>query len=141
MAAAREAGILVIDCRGGEETGFVGLSYCMNGPSGDPAKYKPGTPRNTAPNDESLLFAPSSFRTTAQEYYEGQYLYTHWGEGGLSWSVPYVAGVLALGWQVNPDLDAQTMKDLLFESAWVNGRGCHMIDPPAFIELVRAAAN
>ena len=55
--------------------------------------------------------------------------------------MPYVAGVLALGWQVNPDLDAQTMKDLLLASAWVNGQGCHMIDPPAFIELVRASVG
>ena len=140
VAAAQEAGILVIDCRIGKETGFVGRSYCFNGPSDDSNQYRPGSPRNAAP-DREVIFAPSSFRTTAQEYIEGEYIYTHWGEGGLSWAVPYVAGVLALGWQVNPDLDAQTMKDLLFESAWVNGDGCHMIDPPAFIEMVRTTVN
>ena len=59
----------------------------------------------------------------------------------MSWSVPYVAGVLALGWQINPELDAEAMKELLLQSAWVDGRGCHMIDPPAFIELVQATVE
>lgn len=141
VAAAEAEGMLVIDCRLEEKTGFVRRSYCMKGPSDDPNQYRPGTPRNAAPKEKNTIFAPASFRTTAQEYTEGEYIYTHWGEGGLSWSVPYAAGVLALGWQVNPDLDARVMKDLLLASAWVNEDGCRMIDPPAFIELVRATVE
>ena len=60
----------------------------------------------------------------------------YWGEGSQSWAVPYVAGVLASGWQVNPALDGETMRELLFQSARVNASGDHMIDPPAFIALV-----
>lgn len=140
VAAAEEAGILVIDVRNAK-TGFVGLSYCMGGPSDNVQKYRPGTPLSTVPNREDMVFAPACFRTTAQEYTKGNYIYTYWGEGGVSWSVPYVAGVLALGWQINPELDAEAMKELLLQSAWVDGRGCHMIDPPAFIELVQATVE
>ena len=146
VAAAEKVGILVMDCRESEETSFVFSSYCADGPSDDARQYIPGYPTwDLDPaSDEwdgkwaKYIFAPTSFRTTAQEYRKGHYIYTHWGEGGMSWSLPYAAGVLALGWQINPDLDAQTMKDLLFASSWVNEDGCHMIDPPAFIELVRA---
>lgn len=144
VAAAQEAGIMVIDCRNNtdDETGFVFSAYYDREFPEDVQKCQPGYPDT---NDIDLLdgsfdntiFAPSSFRTTAQEYVEGSYIYTYWGIGGQSWAVPYVAGVLALGWQVNPDLDGQTMKDLLFQSAYVNENGSHMIDPPAFIELVR----
>lgn len=147
VAAAEKAGILVMDCREPEETSFVFPSYCADGPSDDARQYIPGYPTwDLDPASDKwgskwakYIFAPASFRTTAQEYREGNYIYTHWGVGGVSWSVPYAAGVLALGWQVNPDLDAQVMKDLLFESAWVNEDGCYMIDPPAFIELVKAS--
>lgn len=138
VAAAEEAGILVMDARETEETCFVSRSYCSTGPCDDVEQYD----IYFAPdNVQEVIFAPASFRTTAQEYREGNYIYTYWGDGGVSWSIPYVAGVLALGWQVNPELDAQTAKELLFESAWVNERGCRMIDPPAFIELVRGTAE
>lgn len=149
IAAAEKAGMLVIDCRESEETSFVFSSYCADGHSDDARQYIPGYPTwgLDAASDKwggkwaKYIFAPTSFRTTAQEYRKGNYIYTHWGEGGMSWSVPYAAGVLALGWQVNPELDAQTMRELLFASAWVNEDGCHMIDPPAFIELVKATVE
>lgn len=145
VAAAQEAGILVIDGRIAFETGFVFASYCADGPSDDAQQYTPGYPHSvwnfTPEQREKFLFAPSSFRTTAQEYRKGNYIYTHWGESGYSWSIPYAAGVLALGWQVNPELDAQTMRELLFASAWVNEDGCHMIDPPAFVEMVKASVE
>lgn len=65
------------------------------------------------------------------------YNYRYKSVGGQSWSIPYVSGVLALGWQVNPELDGETMKSLLFESSWVNDEGLHFINPPAFIEAVQ----
>jgi len=57
---------------------------------------------------------PCSGRTTAeQEDDPGQNSYVYWGRGGLSWSIPYAAGVLALGWEVRPDLTPEEMRDLL----------------------------
>lgn len=143
VAAAEADGILVLDCRSDSETGFVYQSYGDPGSPEEVTSYTPGFPNIeddfSDPYWADKLFAPASFRTTAQEYVAGLYIYTYWGNGGRSWAVPYAAGVLALGWQINPGLDAQTMKDLLFQSAWVDENGCHMIDPTAFVEAVKAA--
>ncbi|HOV28180.1 MAG TPA: hypothetical protein PK566_17725 [Pseudobacteroides sp.] len=49
-----------------------------------------------------------------------------------------ICGVLALGWQVNPELDADTMKNLLSETSWINDKGLHFINPPEFIKAVRS---
>lgn len=142
VTAAKAEGVLILDCASTNETGFVFAGYSDPDFPEDVTKCTPGFP--DMDNNfsgiywTSKLFVPSSFRTTAQEYVAGLYIYTYWGNGGRSWSIPYAAGVLALGWQVNPELDAQTMMDLLLQSAYVNEEGCHIIDPPAFIELVRA---
>lgn len=52
-------------------------------------------------------------------------------------AVPYVAGVLAMGFQVNPELDSETIKNLLYESCWINDYGNYMINPVEFIKLVK----
>ncbi|MBN1797011.1 MAG: hypothetical protein JW822_00420, partial [Spirochaetales bacterium] len=54
-----------------------------------------------------------------------------------SWTVPYISGVLALGWQVNPDLTYQEILDYLFASAYTNWQGYKVINPPAFIQMIR----
>jgi len=52
----------------------------------------------------------------------------------LSWSIPYLAGVLAMGWQLRPDLSADQLIDMLFETAYVPDGTNHIINPPAFIQ-------
>ena len=47
------------------------------------------------------------------------------------------AGVLAIGWQVNPELSAEQMKELLFESAYIKSNEAKIIDPRKFISLVK----
>jgi len=47
--------------------------------------------------------------------------------------------VLALGWQVNPDLGGEQMRELLFESAYTTRSGAKIINPKDFIHLVRRA--
>lgn len=49
------------------------------------------------------ILAPCTHRTTAEEYNDGHPGYQYCGPGGLSWAIPYVAGVLALGWQVRSE--------------------------------------
>ena len=51
--------------------------------------------------------------------------------------MPYVAGVLAMGWQVNPDLTNEQMLEMLFASAYVTEDGLKVIDPKAFIDRVK----
>jgi hypothetical protein len=48
------------------------------------------------------ILAPMEFRTTADP--TGVSHYTYYRQGGLSWVVPYLEGVYALGLQVRPDL-------------------------------------
>ncbi len=63
------------------------------------------------------------------------------GKGGLSWSIPYLAGVFAMGWQVRPDLTGENMISLAFKSASIRGGNCHIINPPAFIDAIRKAGK
>lgn len=87
---------------------------------------------------QRLLCVPCSPRTTAGMWANREdSQYTYWGVGGLSWGIPYAAGVLALGWQLRPDLTPEQMLDLLLETAAKNDIGFPCIDPPAFIQAIR----
>lgn len=72
---------------------------------------------------------------------EGEFSYATWGQGGLSWAIPYAAGTLALGWQVNPDMTAQQAKDLLLQTATQTSSGAKVINPAAFAEAARQQAR
>ena len=148
VQAAEEAGILVLDCRSQAHTGFVFSAYYDPAAPEDVSKCRPFYPEGAFDGSfdhvdpqafADTVFAPASCRTLAQELVKGENHYRYEGAGGQSWSVPYAAGVLALGWQVNPDLPADTMKELLLASCYRDGDGLHIIDPAAFIESVRNA--
>ena len=139
VKAAQEAGILVLDCRSGEETGVISTAF-----------YDPADPENVEactggfPSDPYVVPStevgvPASYRTVAEEYFEGNPSYQYTGQGGQSWSIPYAAGVLALGWQVAPELDGETMLQLLKDTCATAHDGSHIIDPTAFIEAAREA--
>ncbi len=84
------------------------------------------------------LLVPTSPRTVAEEYIKGDFGYQYDGEGGLSWAIPNCAGVLALGWQVRPDLQPAQMRELLFKSAYRNADGSLTINPAKFVRLAKA---
>ena len=101
VAAAEQAGLLVLDCTGNH--GFIGPCWFSGADWEDPAGCTPGFPGKPGggyPPDHIL--APTSPRTTAEEYGQGNFGFQYTGKGGLSWAIPYVAGVLALGWQTRP---------------------------------------
>lgn len=58
-----------------------------------------------------LLFAPSDYRVVASP--TGEEDYVQFAQGGEAWSVPYIAGLYALGLQVNPALNKR-----IFLKAW-----------------------
>jgi serine protease AprX len=87
------------------------------------------------------IYIPTSFRTTAEEYSQGKFSYQYTGRGGLSWSIPYLAGALALGWQVRPDLTGSQLLDILYKSAYTTDSNLKIINPGAFIDMVRLAGN
>jgi subtilisin family serine protease len=133
---AEKAGILVLDCT--RHHGFIGPCYYDATDPENVSKCKPGFPNHAGTNAGSeRLLVPCSPRTTAEEYVKGEFGYQYNGEGGLSWSIPYCAGVLALGWQARPDLDAAQMRELLFQSAYQRADGTLIINPPEFIRKVK----
>ncbi len=83
------------------------------------------------------IVVPSDYRTMASSWNkEGQYMYN--GRGGISWSVPYLAGLFALALQVNPDIKREELAEIINESAVVNKKGLKVVNPKGIIELVRA---
>jgi len=136
VARAEKAGILVLDCEG-----FIGPCSFGAADREDVSKCMPGflgEDRLRAPSPQTVL-VPISPRTVAEEYFRGDCSYMYTGRGGLSWGIPYAAGVLAMGWQVSPDLSADQMKELLFKSAYVTKDGWKVINPKELIRLVREA--
>jgi len=139
VARAEAAGILVLDC-----TTNRGITAPCHYDLDDPdnvAKCIPGWPGMPNTPAPGRIYIPTSFRTTAEEYKQGAVSYQYTGRAGLSWSIPYLAGVLALGWQVNPDLTGADILKIVFDTAYVAAGGEKVIDPGAFIEGVKKAGN
>jgi hypothetical protein len=142
VARAEAAGILVVD--GTLHHGFVGPCNLDPTTPEDVTRCTPVPAKGLPGLYNGRLLAPVGPRTTAEEYRKGRFGYqftglheqTFW-QHGSSWSMPYVSGVLALGWQVSPSISAPRMKELLFASAHVLPSGEKIIHPRAFIEWVR----
>jgi len=135
IARAEAVGIVVLDCS--DDFGFIGPCWYDASDPENIARCTPGFPGKPPWFDPGGILVPSSPRTTAQhEDSNGRFSYIYWGRGGLSWSIPYCAGVLAMGWQIRPKLTGEQMRDLLFHSAYINSDGARIINPKGFIGLV-----
>ena len=139
VGRAKEAGLLVLDCR-------ADYSSCVFWPSrfdpesrDDVSACEIGTVTGDFLDcPPQALGVPVSYRTTAEEYTEGEWAYSYDAEGGHSWAVPYGTGVLALGWQLNPGLTGEELIALMQSTAFVSPQGGRFLDPVRFIEAVRA---
>ena len=156
---AQEAGILVLDCT--SEHGLVAgaCKYNFDEPE-DVSLCKPvslyrifisGYHYSNVKdilNDESeqlkeiTIRVPAAYRTIAEayggepEHSEYSYQYQYDGRGRLSWTLPYLTGVLAMGWQVNPELTPDMITKILFDTAHVDHDGHKYINPVRFIEFI-----
>lgn len=111
IGRVREAGIAVV-CVNSREALLEPWMGMGRTPYGDPNSVediRPGAFWEAAlysgeyrGRDGSLLLVPMDRRTTASPAGEGEYAY--FAEGGMSWAVPYVAGLYALACQVKPDV-------------------------------------
>jgi serine protease AprX len=135
---ATENNILVIDCT----THHVTAATCyfdIFAPE-DVTRCIPGFPGISIPYSinryEKFICIPASFRAQSEEYSNGEYSYQYTGRGGLSWSIPYMAGVLCLGWQINPELTNDQIIEYLYETAYIYEESFKIIYPAAFIEKV-----
>lgn len=126
---AKKEGICVVDCS--ECNRFVTAGY-VEPTTGEFCYGFPDKPMVRPQVGE--VHVPNSVRTVAESYDNENFGYTYCGKGGLSWGIPYAVGVLCLGQQVNPNLSAFELKEMLIESASKNG--C-VIDPKSFLEMVK----
>jgi len=139
---AKKEGVLVLDFA--PHRGLIEGCYYDSHDPDDLSKCKIGFPAMLVKKQWSnkLIYAPCMFRTTAEEYDDGKPSYQYIGgiqysgKGGESFSIPYVAGVLALGWQVKPDLTADEIVELLFKTAYITPDDYKIINPVAFITAV-----
>jgi subtilisin family serine protease len=133
LAKAAQAGIYVVHCG---KMGFgAGCRFLKD--AGDPANYRLAAFHGGGRVDlgSGTLFTPIDYRTTASP--RARDVYVFWTAGGLNWGAPYIAGVVALGLQVNPDLPADQIDKLLYDSGWDFQRG-KLINPLGFVDAARS---
>lgn len=107
---AKKEGIFVISTSLGETYGFSTMGLGRNGLSdpNDVNQYKPGEfwASRYFDHDGSLgqetLLVPMDSRATASP--TGKEDYVFYSNGGMSWSIPYIAGLYALACQVDPKI-------------------------------------
>ena len=146
---AQDKGILVLDCTW--QHGFVSLCWLDPKNRESVQACTPGFRNGPTEVDQGHIHVPSAPRTAAEAHENGRFGYAYDGggrrsrnsmsKGGYSDTIPYAAGILALGWQIRPDLSPEQMKELLFASAFVQKSGAKIIHPAAFIELVRGQSG
>ena len=127
---ASRNGILVVTC----DPTFLRLGTLRRDPNkdpNDPATYRAG--RYFAFG--AALCVPAGNRTTASHV--GPDAYTYWVEGGMSWAVPYLAGLAALAFQVDPDIQPAQIMELWTTTATRTPVG-PVVNPVKFIEAVRS---
>lgn len=137
---AIKTGILVLDCT--YEHGITAPCYYDINDPDNVARCIPGYPSDKDYQlGDNRIYIPTSLRTTAEEYDKGRFSYQYTGQGGLSWSVPFLTGVLAMGWQLNPNLTSSQLLDMMYASAYTTDGNIKIINPKAFIDMVRLTIN
>ena len=56
---------------------------------------------------------------------------------GISWSVPYLAGVFALVLQIKPELKQAEISRIIVQTATINKQGLRIINPRGVIDEVK----
>ncbi len=133
MKKAEENNILVLTC----DPHFLRLATLErleDHPDPGPADYE----RGWFGYPTGALCVPAANRSLAS--FRGARLYTYDRTGGLSWTVPYLAGVAALAWQVDPSITPQAMVDLLKRTAVKTTVG-NVVNPVAVIEEAKGQAK
>lgn len=126
---ALKAGILVVTCAS-EFLDYGTLNLIEGKDPDDPESYIPGGYSSSS----DVLRVPVGNGTTAS--HRGINVYTYYRQGGMSWAAPYIAGLAALAFQVNPDLQPQTIVEQLVKTATHTKAG-PVANPTGFIESIR----
>jgi len=121
---ALEAGILVLTT---QFLPYSGLTLIEGKDPDKPESYKGGGP-------DDVLLIPTRNKTIAS--YRGINTYRYSRGLAESWAPPYIAGLAALAFQVNPDLQPQTIVEQLVKTATHTKAG-PVVNPRGFVESVR----
>lgn len=122
---AKEAGIFVVSSSLYNTYGYMfhGLGKYPMSDADNFESYKPGSWweenaeeifRYKLSGDTPILLIPMEFRCTAAP--NGVNDYVVYASGGLSWSIPYIAGVYALACQVEPDITYDEFWNIALET-------------------------
>jgi len=136
---AENENILIVDV--GKRTG---VNYIGGGAGGDKndinnydvALFFSSDYKNKEVNKiKEEIIIPSDYRTMASNAGYREYVYN--GKGGMSWSVPYLTGLFALAFQINPNLTKKKIADAINKTVSINKKGFKIINPIGFIKSVQ----
>lgn len=139
VEAARASGAAVLTSRDLERSGFVWGGAAPGRYRNAPGSYRLALRLAGRELPDALTLVPGDFRTRATN--DGPATYAYSGEGGMSWAIPYVGGVVALGLELDDRLELDRALALLRATAAENGEGRKVIDPVAFVRAVAEDAR
>ena len=129
LKSAEDAGIFVITCD--QATFEYGTLILAEGLDPDRFEnYRAGY--YLAEGDR--IRVPAANKTIAS--HRGIEVYTFERQGGMSWGAPYIAGLAALAFQVNPNITPVRIRELLVETVIKTDAG-PVVNPVGFITRVR----
>ena len=129
LTKAETAGILVVTCS--DRFLEYGTLKLTDGKDPDlPESYA----RNKYGRGNDVLQIPTGNKTIAS--YRGANVYTYERGDGKSWAAPYIAGLAALAFQVDPNLKPQTIVEHLVKTTTRTKAG-PVVNPHRFIKTIR----
>jgi hypothetical protein len=130
LAQMENHGIFIATC----DPAVLDYGILSLNPGENPDKfesYKPGIYVSAG----DVIRVPGANKTVAS--HRGHDVYTFDRMGGMSWGAPYIAGLAALAYQVNPDIQPKEIIQILIETIVKTDAG-PIVNPGAFIEKVSA---
>lgn len=136
IEAAKKEGIYTVYV---ESDPYFGLGRDPFADPDDPSSYTEGLFwKDYGAKDVGMLF-PMDSRCTASPTGEQDYVF--YRQGGMSWAVPYVAGIYALACQVKPDITPELFWETAADTGVMlyNGKTPvgKIIDPAALIDKLK----
>lgn len=126
---AEKLGILVVTCdQSILEYGILSLI-----PDEAPDKVQSYNPGKYVSEDD-LIRVPGANKTVAS--HRGNDVYTYDRIGGMSWGTPYIAGLAALAYQVDPEIKPKNIIKYLIQTATHTESG-PIVNPKEFIKIVK----
>lgn len=111
---AEKEGVLILTTN--DVAGINRRDYYVNPQNRDSFIYAPVWDKDLSnTKEETRLAVPNDYRVLASP--TGEKDYVGYADGGLSWAVPYLAGIAALAKQVKPDLTPEEFLDTAFKTA------------------------